>query len=151
MQTIETSIDIDAEAEAVWAVLTDGEAYPDWNPFITRLEGELEPERRLTIRSVPPGKRAMTFRPRVKVVEPNRRLVWKGSLFVPNLFDGRHEFAIEERADGVRFVHRETFGGVLVPLVLDEDAIRRGFEEMNEALKERVERGTEPETGDGAA
>lgn len=139
MQTIETDIEIDATAEAVWNVLIDGAAYPDWNPFITRLEGDIEPERQLTIRIEPPGKRGMTFKPRVKAVEPNRHLAWKGSLLVPNVFDGRHEFVIEDRAEGVRFVHRETFGGVLVPLVLDKDAIRRGFEEMNAALKARVE------------
>jgi hypothetical protein len=139
VQTIETDIEIEATAEAVWTVLTDGDAYPDWNPFITRLEGGIEPERQLTIRIEPPGKRGMTFKPRVKTVDPNRRLAWKGSLLVPNVFDGRHEFVIEDRAEGVRFVHRETFGGILVPFILDEDAIRRGFEEMNAALKERVE------------
>jgi hypothetical protein len=46
-------------------------------------------------------------------------------------------------ADRVRLVQRERFRGILVPLVwrtLDRDT-RRGFEAMNQALKQRVERG----------
>ena len=139
MKTIETDIEIDAAPEAVWAVLADLEAYPDWNPFITSADGMLRPERRLKVRIEPPGKRPMTFRPRVKAAEPNRRLVWKGRLFAPNLFDGRHEFVIEPLGESVRFVQRETFGGLLVPFVLDSAAVKQGFEEMNEALKKRVE------------
>jgi hypothetical protein len=41
----------------------------------------------------------------------------------------------------VRFVHREEFTGILVPLLwrsLDRDT-RRGFEEMNRRLKELAE------------
>ncbi|WP_254840359.1 SRPBCC domain-containing protein [Natronomonas marina] len=142
MERIESSIDVDADAAAVWDVLADGESYPDWNPFITRLEGTLEPERRVTVRIEPPGRRGMTFRPRLKTVEPERRLAWKGSLLVPNVFDGHHEFAIEPQADGgVRLVQRETFAGLLVPLLLEEAAIEQGFWEMNQALKRRVEGG----------
>jgi hypothetical protein len=140
MRSIETSVDVDASPEAVWDVLTEGETYPNWNPFITRLDGVIEPQRRLTVRVDPPGRMAMTFRPRVKIVEENHRLVWKGSFLVPNLFDGTHEFRIEPLEEGARFVQRETFGGLLVPLLLDEDAVKQGFREMNEALKVRAER-----------
>jgi hypothetical protein len=46
----------------------------------------------------------------------------------------------------VRFVHREEFTGVLVPLLwrsLDRGT-RRGFEEMNRRLKELAEGGGRP-------
>ena len=57
-------------------------------------------------------------------------------------FDGEHIFTIEPlEAGDVRFVQREIFTGVLVPLFMRwlEKDTRRGFEEMNRALKLRAE------------
>jgi hypothetical protein len=139
MKTVEREIHIAASPETVWNILTDLKSYADWNPFITSAEGTIERDARLRVRVEPPGGRSMTFKPRVKIVEPNGRLVWLGRLFVPNLFDGRHEFIIEPAIDGVRFLQRETFAGLLVPIALDVESVERGFDEMNEALKRRAE------------
>ena len=60
---------------------------------------------------------------------------------MPGIFDGEHYFRIESQPDGsVRFVQGERFTGVLVPLFggIINNAVR-GFQEMNAALKERVE------------
>jgi hypothetical protein len=85
----------------------------------------------------------MTFRPKkVLNVEPNRELQWLGNLLVPGLFDGEHSFTIQPLVENrVRFVQREEFRGLLVPLFsrsLDTNT-RRGFEQMNRTLKERAE------------
>jgi hypothetical protein len=70
-------------------------------------------------------------------------LRWLGRLIMPGPFDGEHILAIEPlETNRVRFVQREIFTGLLVPLFahrLDTDT-RRGFEEMNRALKARAER-----------
>jgi hypothetical protein len=61
---------------------------------------------------------------------------------VPGLFDAEHFLIIQPLEDNrVRFVHREEFRGVLVPLFARslENNTQRGFEEMNRALKERAE------------
>ena len=85
----------------------------------------------------------MTFRPKVLEVEANRELRWRGQLWIGGLFDGEHIFTIENIAPGrVRFVQRELFSGALVPLLarsLDRDT-KRGFEEMNQALKSQAEK-----------
>jgi hypothetical protein len=84
----------------------------------------------------------MTFRPTVLNAETNRELRWLGHLLAPGLFDGEHSFTIQPLEDNrVRFVQREAFKGLLVPLFarsLDNNT-RRGFEEMNRAVKERAE------------
>jgi hypothetical protein len=84
----------------------------------------------------------MTFRPTVLKAEPNRELRWIGHLLIPGLFDGEHIFTIEPLgANRVRFVQREIFSGLLVPLFakgLDTDT-QRGFGEMNQALKAQAE------------
>ena len=143
MRELQTSIEIQAEPERVWEVLTDGAAYPEWNPFIRRLEGALEPGGKLEVRIEPPDRRAMTFRPRVLTVEPNRELRWLGSLLFRGLFDGEHALLIEPLgAARVRFVQRERFTGALVPFFgKGLAATRVGFERMNLALKTRSEAG----------
>ncbi|MCW2580141.1 MAG: Polyketide cyclase/dehydrase [Blastococcus sp.] len=139
MRTIEHTIDIQAPPAAVWRLLTDVDRYEDWNPFIPRLSGRLAPGERLTI-TVRPGARTMTFRPTVLAVEDGTLLRWRGRLGLPGLFDGEHEFRLEPTADGgTRFIQRETFSGLLVPMmprVLVDTAA--GFAAMNTALRDRA-------------
>lgn len=140
MRQLESSVDVDAPAAVVWDVLTDFEAYPEWNPLITSIEGVPERGERLRVRVEPPGGRAASFRPRVLAAREGETLEWYGKLFVQGLFDGRHGFDIEEReGGGVRFTQRETFSGLLVGVVLQEAPLLAGFDAMNDALKERAE------------
>src|SRR5213594_4362456 len=142
MKELRTEIEIAASANRVWATLTDFSSFPVWNPFIRRVDGELRVGARLVIRLQLPNARSMTFRPRVLKVEPGRQLRWRGQLVMRGLFDGEHIFAIEPLGPRrARFVHREIFTGLLVPLLargLDRTT-RRGFEAMNLALKARAE------------
>ena len=142
MKELHTEIEIDAPAERVWRLLTDFASYPQWNPFIRSISGQLTPGEHLRVRLEPPGGRGMTFKPEVLEAAPNRELRWLGHLLVPGLFDGEHSFAIQPLEENrVRFVQREAFKGLLVPLFARglEANTRRGFEQMNGALKERAE------------
>jgi hypothetical protein len=137
-----TEVEINASAERVWSVLTDFAAHSQWNPFIRRVEGEVKIGSRLRVSVQPRGTKVLSFRPTVLVADPNRELRWLGQLWVPGLFDGEHSFVIEPLGDGrVRFVQREQFGGLLVPLLAKtlDGATRQGFEAMNEALRQRCE------------
>ena len=114
MKHISTSIEIDATAESVWSVLTDFPGYSDWNPFIRSISGELQVGERLTIEVQPHGQRAMTFRPRLLLVEKNREFRWLGRLLIPGIFDGNHRFEILPRdARRVCFTQSEDFSGIL--------------------------------------
>ncbi|MFK7827326.1 MAG: hypothetical protein AB8G05_24495 [Oligoflexales bacterium] len=42
MQQIITNIKIKAPKELVWKQFTDTSAYPDWNPFIKKIWGDLK-------------------------------------------------------------------------------------------------------------
>jgi hypothetical protein len=139
---LRTEVLITAPAARVWEVLTDFEAFPAWNPFIRRIDGLPVPRARLSVSIRPPGGRAMTFRPTVLRVEPERHLSWRGQTLVPGLFDGEHVFELEAAGgDQVRFVHAEHFRGLLVPLLARtlRTTTRKGFEQMNAALKRRAE------------
>lgn len=138
---LEATIDIDAPPEDVWRVLTDLDAYPEWNPFVVSAEGRVEVDERLVNRLEPPGGRPMTFKPTVTSVEPNRVFEWLGHLGFPGVFDGRHRFDLERTDAGTRLVHSEQFHGILVRPMrrsLDRSTLA-GCEQMNRALKDRVE------------
>ena len=142
MKELCTEIEIQATAERVWQLLTDFASFPQWNPFIRRANGDARAGARLNVHIQPSGASGMTFQPTVLKAEPNRELRWLGRLVIPGLFDGEHIFTIEPVGEGrVRFTQREIFTGLLVPLLargLDTNT-RRGFEEMNQALKARAE------------
>jgi hypothetical protein len=139
---LQTEIEIDATPAQIWAILTDFAAYPAWNPFIKYIHGIPQQGDRLEVRIQPGGAKEMTFRPAVLTADAGRELRWLGSFLLPGVFDGEHRFVIEPLASGkARFQQSERFSGMLVPIFkgsLERDT-KRGFEEMNRALKARAE------------
>src|SRR5437588_4999255 len=105
------------------------------------MQGTWGPGDRTTVRTEPPGARAMTFKPTVLRVAPARELAWLGRVLVPGVFDGEHTFTIEQLDGGrSRLVQSERFSGVLVPMFAKAlTATEHGFEAMNVALKQRSE------------
>lgn len=138
---ISTEIELDAPAAAVWDALLDFEKYPEWNPFIARVEGRATPDAELVVTLTTGDGGETTIRPRVSRVDSERELAWKSHLWFRGVLDGEHVFrliALDERR--TRLVNSEKFSGVLLSYMgrrLTQYA--RGFVGMNEALKRRVE------------
>lgn len=143
MKELISEIEIQASAERVWQLLTEFDKFPQWNPFIRRASGKIENGAKLNVFMQPSGSGGMTFKPTIIKLAPGRELRWLGHLFIPGLFDGEHIFIIEPLGPGrVRFIQREIFTGIFVPLLarkLDRDT-KRGFLEMNAAMKMRAEK-----------
>jgi len=142
LKVIEAGVFVQASSEKVWRVLSDLGKYPEWNPFILMISGELEEGARLSVKIGLPEGRPMTFSPVVRVAKPGVELRWLGHLWFPGLFDGEHSFRIDEAGKGhVHLMQSEHFRGILVPFLPASffERTRQGFEEMNRALKERVE------------
>ncbi|MDJ1018257.1 MAG: SRPBCC domain-containing protein [Paracoccaceae bacterium] len=140
--SIETEIEIDAAASAVWKELADTEAYADWNPFVRRISGNLEAGEYLQVTVGADGNSPMDFTPEVLVADANEELRWVGRLGFKGIFDGEHYFILEETDRGTTiFHHGETFTGLLgYPLIaLIREDTYKGFLAMNEALKARTE------------
>ncbi len=139
---IEASIEIDASAETVWQVVADFARYPQWNPFIFEVSGEIREERRVAVALRLPSAGTWRFRPVILVSQAPSEIRWLGHTLFRGVLDGEHIFLIQPlSADKVRFVQREKFRGLLAPLVAPffSAATQRGFEAMNSALKFRCE------------
>lgn len=142
MSTIKNTIDIGASPETVWRVLTHFPAYPKWNPFIREIQGKAERGARLKVRMRLSKQRSHRFSPRVIKVIPAAELHWRGKLLFGGLFDGEHSFIIVPHGvNGVRFIQREQFSGLLVPVILPfiRSKTEAAFERMNKALKKAAE------------
>ncbi len=150
MQTLHADIEIDAPADLVWRVVSDLPNYEEWNPFIIRAAGDLRVGAHLDVAIRAPGMKPVGFKPRVLDLEPGRLIRWKGRLWVPGLFDGRHALSVEPLgAERSRFTSHEEVSGVLTPLLKKTmRASQQGFEEMARALAERVLQLTTDEAAD---
>lgn len=133
---VRTEILINATPDKVWKVLTEFEKYPHWNPFIKSITGQVKVGNKITVRIEPPGAKGMTFKPKVRVFDENKKLSWMGHLLFPGLFDGEHIFELIDNGNGATtFIQREQFKGLLV-WTYNTEKVKRGFEEMNQKLNE---------------
>ena len=141
---LSTEIAIDAPAETVWRHLTDFDSFPQWNPFIRRAAGTLEPGASIEV-DLQLGKRTRRFRPTVTVVEPPRELRWLARIGFPRVFDVERVFEIVPGEPGhVQFRQSETCTGILAPVLFAGGRLERdilaGYAALNDALRSRAER-----------
>ena len=142
MLEITTKINIDCPPEKVWKILTDFDKYPEWNPMIKSIEGELKRRNRLKVRLEIKGMSKMTIKPRVATFHSGKSFSWLGHLLIIGLFDGHHIFELNQNQDGsTEFIHREQFSGIMVLLMKKtlETKVGSAFEEMNRILKSTCE------------
>src|SRR5688500_11290501 len=130
MKELSSEIKIKATPHKIWSILTDFKRCPEWSPCNTRRESCITDGPKLTVTMEPPNERAITIKHTPREVKPNQILRWKGQLLFPGIFDGEHIFEINDNKDGTStLVHRENFGGILIPLfkkMLDVNT-KRGF------------------------
>ena len=141
MKENRNEIEIQSTPERVWEVLTDLDKYPEWNPLLRQAEGELAVGEKINL-TANSGTNDMNFLCTVTEVEPKRLFSWKFHVMLPFLFRGEHFFQIEPVDEHrVRFIDREVFHGLLVPLQAKnlESNAKPAMIAMGEALKRRVE------------
>jgi hypothetical protein len=133
----ESSADIAAAPEAVWAVLADPGSWPDWDSGVARVEGEATKGSKLTLTTTAnPGK---AWPLKVAEVEPQRRIVLTGGMPL-GLFKGERTYVLEPGGVGTRFRMREQFTGPLAPLIgRSIPDLQPAFDQFAAGLKARAE------------
>jgi hypothetical protein len=140
MKEIKGSIDIDAPVAKVWGVLTDLKAYPQWNPFMTQLSGDLKEGSVLDVVVKIPGRKDTKFKTQlVKMVEKKEAL-FKGAI-IKGLLTSDHLITLESLGENkTRLFQSITFKGLMSSLA--GGTIRdsqKGLDLMNSAAKVRSE------------
>jgi len=137
-------VEIEASADTVFAVLTDLEAYPSWNPFTSRVASTLEVGAPIRLR-VHLGRLTLTQVEHVREVTPpapEGRVAWGIRTAVPWLLRAERVQTITPLGEArCRYTTVDTIGGLLEPLVtmLFGPALDEGFTTMAEALRRRAE------------
>jgi hypothetical protein len=137
MRHYESTAQIEATPEAVWAILTDGPAYADWDSGVVRVEGRIAPQEKIKVVSEADPKRA--FPVEVTEFAPGERMVWSGGMPL-GLFKGVRTFTLTPADGGTRFDMREEYTGPLLPLIWRSmPDLGPSFEQFARGLKARAE------------
>ena len=142
MKEIYSEIQIKGSPALIWKVFTECEKYPEWNPFIKSLDGNIKKGKFIEVFIQPPDMKGMTFKSKIISYDEYKELSWKGSFIIPGLFDGTHTFKLESVDDEhTNFIQKEEFKGLFLPFFKRDmhEKTEKGFELMNEALKKLVE------------
>ena len=142
MQQIHSSIDINAPATLVWAILTDFGSYRRWNPFIRSILGKPSNGNALKIILQRQGHAPLSTSSTLTYLREPRELRWRQRRLVPGFYGSEHRFRIESLPEGgVRFHQTEQIHGLFASLLGrgSQRATEEGFHAMNHALKTRAE------------
>ena len=107
------SVTIAADPSKIWALLTDAKDFPRWNTTVTSIEGEIAEGKALAIKVAAAGDRV--FKPKVSNVEPERAMTWSDG-FAP-MFKGVRTFTLTPKERGTEFEMKETFTGLMLPMI----------------------------------
>ena len=142
MKDLTTEIEINSSPQAVWDILTDFSNYPQWNPILTKVVGQLSIGNKLEIHLTTVGGKSRIYHPKITKIIPNQELRWTGKFFLPQIFSGERIFLIEQIShDKINFINKEIFSGIVLKSVSQKtgDDILMSFKKMNEALKKTAE------------
>lgn len=141
--TVHTEIVIPAVPADVWAVLSDGSGYKDWNPVLVPLEGEFEQGNVLRYEMTDvEGKKSEVKAEVIEIVE-QQKLNQYGGVWGVLTFD--HTWMLEPLDGGTKVTQHEEYRGVGV-IFWDYSWVEPAYAKANEALKQRVaELATAPE------
>lgn len=136
---IRTAIEIDAPQEEVYAVLSDLESYPQWNPYHRKVVGDFREGADLRIHVLRPDNKRVVIPPHMLKISENREITWGGG--IRGIFYGEHSFILENQAGNKTLLkHNEDFSGIVIGFAdLPPDTIAAGYQEMNIALKALIE------------
>jgi hypothetical protein len=142
--TVRTEIVLPASPEQSWEVLTDFSRYPQWNPYLQRVEGTLAPGELISFTLVD-GNFSAPFDGTAQMawVSEPEQFFWIGKAFIQGIYDTRHVFTLQPQEDGSTvLLHFEEFRGLLPALLPGREQrnthTRRAFESMNRALQQRL-------------
>jgi hypothetical protein len=138
---IEESVEIDASAERVWAVLADVESWGNWNPVYPQASGQLVEDGTIKLSVALPGSSPRPMTASVFFVDEGRAVQFGASVFGGLLRARRYIEIAPNTAGTCRVRNGEAISGLLggVFARLGGAAMRIGLRQQNIGLKGAAE------------
>ncbi len=141
MLAYEASVDIKASPEIVWGLITDAEKFTNWDPDVTRIEGQIVHNQKVTVYTKVSPDRA--FPVTVAEFVPNQKMVWASGMPL-GMFKGQRTFTLTQQGDTTRYHVREEFTGWLLPIIgRTIPDLSEAFQRHADALKATAEGASE--------
>ena len=137
------AIEIEAPIDLVWKVLSDFQAYSQWNPFTVAIQTNFVPGDDMTI-SIQQGRDKVVHRNFVlETLDPPYLLEWSlpklGHRLLFSAWRSQRLTSLSEHT--CSYQTSDTFKGLLAPWIynLQKDWVEKNFNRMARALKSRCE------------
>ncbi|MBN8580484.1 MAG: SRPBCC domain-containing protein [Anaerolineae bacterium] len=125
------SVNIEADAAIIWALLTNAADFPRWNSTVISISGKIQNGETIELKSTLDEKR--TFKLKIKEFVPNQRLVWGDPM-------GSRVYSLEKAGKGTQFKMSEKIGGPLFPLFAGMiPSFDESFDKFTADLKKEAE------------
>ncbi len=139
MKAFDSTVVIDGGAMAVWDVLVDGSAWPQWDSGVTHVDGTIAPGSTLKVTvAANPGR---AFPVKVTDFRPGEGMTFSGGMPL-GLFRGVRTYRLTPSGSGTQFRMREEYTGPLSGLIgRSIPDLQPSFDQFTAGLKARVEHG----------
>lgn len=127
---------INAPAEKVWTVLTDFGKYPEWNPTMKLVKGEVKEGNKVVYQFTQDADNVSEISAKVQKLIPNKLLNQKGG--IPLILTFNHRYVLEPQGEKTKMIIHEDYGGIGVNFWNPKE-VEKAYERLNQALKKRVE------------
>ncbi len=117
MKSFSATTTIAASPDKIWKILTDAANFPNWEPNVIRIEGNIALGEKITVYTKLSPNRA--FPVTVSEFVVGKKMVWSSAMPL-GLFKGERTFTLTPVGKGkgtVEVVTREEFSGLLLPLI----------------------------------
>ena len=135
-KSVHHEIDINASPLEVWEVLIAMEDYPEWNPVMQLVEGEVKEGNQVKYQFTQDENNVSTIGVKVLEISPGKLLNQKGGINLVLTYD--HFYILEGNNLMTKVTIHEHYRGIWVhfwnPSPIDE-----AYKRLNEAIKKQVE------------
>ncbi|WP_435625313.1 SRPBCC domain-containing protein [Flagellimonas sp.] len=135
-KSVHHEIIINNSSKEVWNVLISMDKYPEWNPVMELLHGEVEEGNKVTYKFTQSSDSSYEIQAMVKEIVTGQLLNQSGG--TPLILTYDHKYILEQVEEGTRVTIHEDYGGIGVNF-WSPKPVEEAYARLNEAIKTRVE------------
>lgn len=135
-KSVRHEIIINASPEKVWQVLTNTDAYPEWNPTMQLVKGNVKVGNKVTYKFSQDTDKSYEVPITVREIIPQKLLNQYGG--TPLILTYDHRYNLEPQGNTTKVIINEDYKGVGVHF-WNPKPVEKAYGSLNKALKQRAE------------